>query len=77
MYGKTPWIKGKRHTEESKKKMREAAKGNKRWLGKKHSEETKRKMSEAAKKRHAAKKAKSSKATNNTTLERFFNTESS
>ena len=39
--------------------------------GKKRSEETKRKISESHKKRHAAKKAKSSKPTN--TLERFFN----
>ena len=40
---------GKHHSEESKKKMSEANKGNKYRLGKKHSEETKRKISEARK----------------------------
>ena len=41
--------KGKKMSEESKKKMSEAKKGNKNMLGKKHSEETKKKMSEAKK----------------------------
>jgi len=35
--------------EETRRKISEAAKGNKRWLGKKHSEETKKKMSESSK----------------------------
>jgi len=38
--GKPPWIAGRKHTEESKRKNRES------HLGKKHSEETKRKVSE-------------------------------
>ena len=83
---------GRKHSEETKEKIRAKAKGRKGLRGKDNpmygktpwnkgktgviTEETKRKMSEAAKKRHAAKKAKSSKATNNNTLERFFNTES-
>lgn len=37
---------GKRHTEESKKKVSEANKGNKYWLGKHHTAETKKKLSE-------------------------------
>mgnify|MGYP003123021541 CR=1 FL=1 len=77
MYGRT-------HSEETKRKISVKSKGNNHWLGKHHteetkrklrgrtvSEETKRKISESQKKRHAAKKAKSSKPTN--TLERFFN----
>ena len=76
---------GKKHSEETKEKIRairtgtkatEEAKRKMSEAKKGMSEETKRKMSEAAKKRRAAKKAKSSKATNNNTLERFFNTES-
>ena len=71
---------GRKHSEETKEKIRAKAKGRKgsgmygktAWnKGKKRSEETKRKISESNKKRHAAKKAKSSKPNN--TLERFFN----
>ena len=40
---------GVKCTEETKKKIGEANKGNKTWLGKKHSEESKRKMSESSK----------------------------
>jgi group I intron endonuclease len=45
---KEPGSNGK-HSEESKRRMREAQKGNKYCLGHKHSEESKRKMSEANK----------------------------
>jgi 5-methylcytosine-specific restriction endonuclease McrA len=41
--------KGFKHSEETKKKMSEAKKGNKSWLGKHLSEETKKKISEAKK----------------------------
>ena len=47
--GKTTWMKGKKHTEETKRKMSEAKKGNKNRVGKKHTEETKRNISEAKK----------------------------
>jgi len=49
--GKIPWIKGKKHSKESKRKMSESQKRkpNRYWLGKKHSEETKRKLSIAHK----------------------------
>lgn len=40
---------GKHHSEESKKKMSEAKKGNKAWTGKHHSEETKKKLREVRK----------------------------
>ena len=40
---------GKHHSEETKRKISNANKGNKNWLGKKHSEETKKKMSESKK----------------------------
>lgn len=40
---------GKHHTQESKKKMAEAKKGNTIWLGRKHTEESKKKMSESSK----------------------------
>jgi hypothetical protein len=39
------------YSEETRNKMSEALKGNKRWLGKHHTEETKRKISESQKKR--------------------------
>jgi hypothetical protein len=74
---------GRKQSEETKRKIATKAKGNKHWLGKHHTEETKRKMkghpvseetkrkiSESHKRRHAAIKAKSSKATN--TLEKFI-----
>ena len=41
--------KGKKRSDETKKKMSEAAKGNKNALGHHHSEETRKKMSEAKK----------------------------
>ena len=47
--GKTGPYKGKHPNEETRKKLREAAKGNKNFLGKKHSEESKKKMREAMK----------------------------
>ena len=47
--GKAPWNKGKNLSEETKRKLSEAHKGNKIWLGKHHSDETKRKLSEALK----------------------------
>ena len=43
MYGKVPWNKGKKMSDESKKKMSEAQ------IGKKHSEESKKKMSDIMK----------------------------
>jgi hypothetical protein len=50
MRNRIPWIKGKKHSEESKKKMSESLKGRPAWnKGKKASEESKRKMSEATK----------------------------
>ena len=60
--GHIPWIKGKKHKEETKMKMRgtrrplseahkrkigEASKGNKHLLGHKHTKETRRKMSKS------------------------------
>ena len=50
--------KGKPRSEETKKKMSEAKKGNKYNLGKKHSEETKKKLSEAAKGKHLSEETK-------------------
>ena len=48
--GFTPWIKGKEHSKESKRKMSLANKGRLPWnTGKTHSEETKRKISLAHK----------------------------
>ena len=51
--GRKPWHKGTtglyNHSEEAKKKISDAMKGQKHMLGKTHSEETKRKMSEAMK----------------------------
>ena len=58
MKGKTPWIKGRHHSEESRKKISEAFKGRyigrtPTWLVGKHlSEETKKKLSIAKKGRH-------------------------
>ena len=49
MKGKTPWIKGKHLSEEAKRKVSEANKGNKYWLGKHHNSETKLKISIANK----------------------------
>lgn len=43
-----PNFSGKNHSEETKRKMSEKAKGNKHWLGKHHSEETKKIKSELA-----------------------------
>lgn len=53
-YGKPSPFKGKHHSEESRRKLSEAHKGNKSCLGKHkhHSEETRRKISEAKKGRH-------------------------
>ena len=42
---------GRKHTEEAKKKVSEAKKGNKNWDGRKHSEESKKKISESAPKK--------------------------
>lgn len=50
--GNVPFMKGKHHSEEAKRKNSEAHKGNNIWLGKHHTEESKRKISEARKKRH-------------------------
>ena len=44
---KSAWF-GKNHSEETKIKMSESAKGNTHWQGKKHTEETKNKMSKSA-----------------------------
>ena len=49
MKGKTSWIKGKHLSEEAKRKVSEANKGNKYWLGKHHSVESRKKMSIAKK----------------------------
>lgn len=50
MRGRIPWNKGKKHTEETKRKMSESKKGEKHPnYGKFHTEETKRKMSESQK----------------------------
>lgn len=43
--GIVPWNKGKKHTEETKRKIAETAKGNKKRLGIKHTDYTKRKIS--------------------------------
>lgn len=43
-----PWF-GRKHSEDSKKKMSLSKKGKQLWLGKTHSEDTKRKMSESKK----------------------------
>lgn len=45
--GKPTWMKGKHHSEESKKKMSESSKGNQKRKGKHHSEKAKKKMSES------------------------------
>jgi len=48
--GATPWIKGKKHSEESKRKMSDSLKGKISWMkGRKHSEESIKKMSECHK----------------------------
>ena len=47
--GNVPFMKGKHHSEESKRKMSESRKGNNNWLGKYHSEVTKEKISKAMK----------------------------
>jgi len=41
-----PNFKGRKHSDKTKLKMSEKAKGNKHWLGKHHSEETRKKKSE-------------------------------
>lgn len=46
---------GRKHSDETKRKMSLAAMGNKRWLGKHHKEESKRKMSEIMKNYYANK----------------------
>ena len=48
--------KGKKRSEETKKKMSEAAKGNKNSLGHRHTEETRKKMSEAKKGKYIGEK---------------------
>ena len=49
-FGKPAWNNGKHHSEETRKKMSEANKGeNNPMFGKHHSEETRKKMSEALK----------------------------
>ena len=50
--GKNNPMYGKHHSEEAKRKVSEANKGNDYWLGKHHSEESKRKISEARKGKH-------------------------
>ena len=47
--GKTPWIKGKHHTDETRRKMSNSQKGNSHHKGHHHSDETRRKQSEANK----------------------------
>jgi group I intron endonuclease len=47
--GRISPMKGKRHTEESLKKMSEVHIGNKYWVGKHHNEESKKKIGEAGK----------------------------
>ena len=47
--GKDSWMKGKKHTEEAKRKDSEAHKGNDYRIGKLHSDKTKEKMSESKK----------------------------
>ena len=49
---------GKHPTEEARRKMREAAKGNKKWLGKHHTEEAKRKNREAHIGKHPSEETK-------------------
>ena len=44
-------LRGRRHTEEARKKISESKKGNSAFRGKKHSEETRRKMSASASRR--------------------------
>jgi len=53
---------GHTHSEETKKKISEAQKGNKKWLGKTHSEETKKKMSESHKGKAPGNKGKKASA---------------
>jgi hypothetical protein len=47
--GQTPWIKGKKHSEESKEKNRISHVGNTYNRGRKHSQESRKNMSEAHK----------------------------
>lgn len=60
--GKVSSMKGKKHSEETKRKMTEAQKGNKNSLGRKLSPETRKKMSEAKKKMSDDTKLKLSEA---------------
>ena len=64
--------KGKRHTEESKKKNAEAHKGNKNMLGKKHSEESKKKMRESHKGKKMSEESKNKNREAHKGM-RFFN----
>ena len=50
--------KGMHHSEEARRKMSEAHKGNHYWEGKHHSEETKRKIAESNKGKHPSEEAR-------------------
>lgn len=44
--GRTSWMKGKRHTEDTKRKLAESSRGNTNSLGYHHTDESRKKMSE-------------------------------